>query len=105
MAKASNPGEVPSVTASKREMKPKDGKKVLSEVRIRKEAKGFTVTETYEAPDAPMSYQPPQRYAFSTEAEATQYVTACMKRLGRECEDVILDRVGQGGIIAVGDYS
>lgn len=84
MAYASKSGDVPSVTARKRDMKDQHAKRTLTEVSIRKEDKGFTVSESFNSPEPSMGYEPPKRYAFSTEAEATKYVQACMKRLGEK---------------------
>ena len=81
MAKATSAPGMHEVSASKSEMKSKK-KHTLSEISIRKEAKGFTVSEQYNQPDSPMSYVEPKRFAFSTEEEAVKHVNKCMKDLG-----------------------
>ena len=82
MAHTSSPPSGPhEVTARKSEMKPK-GPSTLNEISVRKEAKGFTVRESYNQRDTLMSYHEPKTFAFSTDAETVTHLHAAMKRLG-----------------------
>lgn len=86
MAHASTtPGGVTTVHARKSEMKAK-GKKTLREVSVRKQEKGFTVSEQYDHDPREPGWDPPGMMAFSTAAEVSKHLATCLARLGVDVE-------------------
>jgi len=61
----------------------KGKKKTLQEVSIRQEAKGFTVSESYESGE-PYGYESPKRFAYTTAEEASKHVSKCIAKLGEK---------------------